>query len=563
MGSLTLAYPSIAGKTAQEQLESMRRYLYSMTEQLNLADWSAQATLQEISRAIDADSLPEEEKKTALSGYAALKSLIIKTADFAAANSETFGAKLSGSYVAVSDFGKYLEQTQLTIEGNSVGIKQLYDYTAGVNNQFSVNSQQYIKTGLLYYNDVTPVYGVGVGNIATTVTDGGENVIDKSRNELVTVTPARISFWQSGKEVAYLSEQKLHFPSGTLEAYDAVLSGTVTAAAGSSFGPWTISQSSIYRVANEFGGSASMYFGTSGLSVKNTFKVDANGKLTCSGADISGAITATSLNVTNATVTGLRADDITAGNFSATRINGGTLDFNNFSVSHLSADDITTGQLSADYIKLGGDMTVYSSLYGSVVGGYIGYTTGDYGGAGIHMMKGAGEVVATSAGAKLCYSSNTLSVTANGAQTNCSLSVGGDLSVSGGAAPGSDNAYSLGYSNYRWSVVYAATSAISTSDRREKREISYDISRYDRLFDRLKPARYRIKDGTSGRTHTGLIAQDVEQAMADCGLTGRDLAAFVHAEDGSYGLRYEEFIALCIGQIQKLKQRVQRLEEMR
>ena len=63
MGSLTLAYPSIAGKTTQEQLESMRRYLCSVTEQLNLADWSAKATLTEISQAIDADSLSEAEKK--------------------------------------------------------------------------------------------------------------------------------------------------------------------------------------------------------------------------------------------------------------------------------------------------------------------------------------------------------------------------------------------------------------------------------------------------------------------------------------------------------------------
>ncbi len=76
------------------------------------------------------DGLSEEEKKTTLSGYAALKSLIIKTADFAAANSEVWSAKLAGNYVAASDFGTYLEKTQLTIEGNSVGIKQLYDYTA-------------------------------------------------------------------------------------------------------------------------------------------------------------------------------------------------------------------------------------------------------------------------------------------------------------------------------------------------------------------------------------------------------------------------------------------------
>ena len=567
MGSLTLAYPSIAGKTTQEQLESMRRYLCSVTEQLNLADWSAKATLTEISQAIDADSLPEAEKKTTLSGYAALKSLIIKTADFAAANSETWSTKLSGSYVAISDFGKYLEKTQLTIEGNSVGIKQLYDYTAGVNNAFSVNSQQYIKTGLLYYKDAVPVYGVGVGNIETTVTDGGENVIDRTKNELVTVTPDRVSFWQDGQEVAYLSDKKLHFPSGTLEAAGAVLSGKITAAANSTFGPWTISESSIFRTANEFGGSASMYFGTSGLSIKDKFKVDANGKLTCSGADISGAITATSLNVTGASITGLTVDAANVtGELSASRINGGILDFNNFSVNHLSASDITTGLLSADYIKLGGDMAVYDSLNSYSVGGWIGYTTGTYGGAGIHMQSGLGEVVATTSGAKLCYGTNTLSVTSGGAQTNCGLSAGGDLVVSGSAAPSVDGAGSLGFSDYRWSVLYAQTGTISTSDREKKTDISYALERYDALFEKLRPASYRLKDGASGRTHTGLIAQDVEQALVECGLTGQDFAAFVRTPRTSggadYGLRYEELVALCIRQIQMLRARVRKLEEM-
>ena len=572
MGSLTLAYPSIAGKTTQEQLESMRRYLCSVTEQLNLADWSAQAALQEIAQAIDADSLPEAEKKTALSGYAALKSLIIKTADFAAANSETWSTKLSGSYVAISDFGKYLEKTQLTIEGNSVGIKQLYDYTAGVNNQFSVNSQQFIKTGLLYYNDVTPVYGVGVGNIETTVTDGGDRMIDRTKNELLTVTPDKISFWQDGMEVAYLSDKKLHFPSGTLEAYNAKLTGTITAAAGSSFGPWTISTDSIYRIQNVFGGSGGMYFGTGGLSVSNRFQVDANGYLTCSGASISGAITATSLNVTGATITGLTVDAANVtGNLSAGRINGGILDFNNFAVAHLSASDITAGLLSADYIKLGGDMAVYDSRYSDSVGGWIGYTTGAYGGAGIHMQAGAGEVVATVSGAKLCCNTqnfypNTVSVTAGGAQTNCGLSVGGDLTVGGSAAPSVDGGGSLGFSDYRWSVVYAQTGTISTSDREKKTDISYALERYDALFEQLRPASYRLKGGASGRTHTGLIAQDVEQALAACGLTGQDFAAFVKTprEDGGadYGLRYEELTALCIRQIQRLQESVRRLEEM-
>ena len=565
MGSMTLAYPSITGRTAQEQLESMRRYLCGMAEQLNLADWSAKAALTEIAQAIDADGLSEEEKKTTLSGYAALKALIIKTADFAAANSEVWSAKLAGNYVAASEFGTYLEKTQLTIEGNSIGIKQLYDYTAGVNNAFSVNAQQYIKTGLLYFNDVTPVYGVGVGNIETTVTDGGGRIVDRTKNELLTVTPKRISFWQEGMEVAYLSGKKLHFPSGTLEAYNAKLTGTITAAAGSAFGPWTIADGSIYRTENVFGSSTGMYFGVNGLSVSDRFQVDADGYLTCSGASISGAIRATSLNVTGASITGLTVDAANVtGNLSASRINGGILDFNNFSVNHLSANDITTGLLSADYIKLGGDMAVYDSLSSGTVGGWLGYTTGAYGGAGIHMQSGLGEVVATASGAKLCYGGNTLSVTSGGAQTNCRTAVGGDLAVSGSAAPAYDGAGSLGFSDYRWSAVYAQTGTISTSDREQKTEISYALERYDALFDKLRPASYRFKDGTSGRTHTGLIAQDVEQALRECGLTGQDLAAFVKSprkEGGAdYGLRYEELIALCIRQIQLLRERVRKLE---
>ena len=565
MGSLTLAYPSIAGKTTQEQLESMRRYLCGMAEQLNLADWSAKAALTEIAQAIDADGLSEEEKKTTLSGYAALKALIIKTADFAAANSEVWSAKLAGNYVAASEFGTYLEKTQLTIEGNSVGIRQLYDYTAGVNNAFSVNAQQYIKTGLLYFNDVTPVYGVGVGNIETTVTDGGGRIVDRTKNELLTVTPKRISFWQEGMEVAYLSEKKLHFPSGTLEAHNAKLTGTVTAAAGSAFGPWTIADGSIYRTENVFGSSTGMYFGENGLSVSDRFQVDADGYLTCSGASISGAIRATSLNVTGASITGLTVDAANVtGNLSASRINGGILDFNNFSVNHLSANDITTGLLSADYIKLGGDMAVYDSLSSGTVGGWLGYTTGAYGGAGIHMQSGRGEVVATTSGAKLCYGGNTLSVTEGGAQTNCRTAVGGDLAVSGSAAPAYDGAGSLGFSDYRWSAVYAQTGTISTSDREKKTEISSALERYDALFEKLRPASYRFKDGASGRTHTGLVAQDVEQALRACGLTGQDFAAFVKSprkEGGAdYGLRYEELIALCIRQIQMLRERVRKLE---
>jgi hypothetical protein len=297
MGSMKLAYPSIAGKTSGEQLESMRRYLCTLTDQLNLADWSAGAVLQEVSRAIDADSLPDAERKTQLGNFGQLKALIIKTADYAAANSESFKTQLSGNYVAVSDFGKYWQEATMTIDGNEFGIRQLYDYAAGINNDFAVNSQQYVKTGLLYYNGAVPVYGVGVGNIETTVTKDGETVVDQTKNELVTVTPGKVTFWQGGDEIAYLSAKKLHFPSGTLEATNAKLSGTLTAASGSVIGPWTVAEDSIYRTNKKWGASDGLYFGTSGLSLGSGFKVDASGAMTAKGATISGTINATDLQL--------------------------------------------------------------------------------------------------------------------------------------------------------------------------------------------------------------------------------------------------------------------------
>lgn len=136
--------------------------------------------------------------------------------------------------------------------------------------------------------------------------------------------------------------------------------------------------------------------------------------------------------------------------------------------------------------------------------------------------------------------------------------------------PSQDGAYSCGLYGYKWSEVYAASSTIVTSDAAQKHAISYDMAAYDLLFDKLKPATYEFNNGRSGRTHTGMIAQDIEAALAEAGLSPMDFAAFVASPrldaDGNetgeydYALRYEEFIALCIWQIQRLKERVNVLE---
>lgn len=123
----------------------------------------------------------------------------------------------------------------------------------------------------------------------------------------------------------------------------------------------------------------------------------------------------------------------------------------------------------------------------------------------------------------------------------------------------------------RWSDVYADNDTIVTSDREKKEAVAYGLDRYAALFDALRPVSFRLRKGQSGRTHLGLIAQDVEAAMEAAGLTGMDFAGLIKSprrdEAGKevegaydYALRYGEFTALCIEQIQRLKGRVEELE---
>lgn len=141
----------------------------------------------------------------------------------------------------------------------------------------------------------------------------------------------------------------------------------------------------------------------------------------------------------------------------------------------------------------------------------------------------------------------------------------------------------------RWNQIYATNGSISTSDRNEKKEISYigTESGYDtcmtdeqliKLIMGLESVVFKRINGESGRPHHGIIAQDFEELMTEIGL--HDHAAFIKSpvtkikevetkdEDGNtkqqlveetvpgeyrYGIRYEEFISDLIRFCQLLK----------
>ncbi|HJB99287.1 MAG TPA: tail fiber domain-containing protein [Candidatus Flavonifractor merdavium] len=121
--------------------------------------------------------------------------------------------------------------------------------------------------------------------------------------------------------------------------------------------------------------------------------------------------------------------------------------------------------------------------------------------------------------------------------------------------------YLLGLPGQRWKSAYLSEPASIGSDADMKNSVSYDVGRYDAFFDLLRPAAYRYNHGESGRYHTGFIAQDIEAAVESAGLESTDFAGYLKDQKtGEYSLRYEEFISLCVDQIQKLKQRVKKLE---
>lgn len=125
-----------------------------------------------------------------------------------------------------------------------------------------------------------------------------------------------------------------------------------------------------------------------------------------------------------------------------------------------------------------------------------------------------------------------------------------------------------------------------TSDRNVKKDIATYDSKYDDFYDALNPITYKFIHGTSGRTHSGFISQDVRDALISSGLSTTEFGGYIRADithreidtDGQdvplsdtnylldhdineiHELIYSEFIALNTWQIQKLKARVAELE---
>lgn len=254
--------------------------------------------------------------------------------------------------------------------------------------------------------------------------------------------------------------------------------------------------------------------------------------------------------------------------------------FKKIIADEVSASNVTAGTMQADEINTDGSFCAgYTDRYGNFYpGGYMGYTPSTLDGSdGVHLTNESedAEVRVTPNGAALeCGWSSVVCTYDNlslNAGTYASVEVDGWVYefYGGDFYPAGTDQYLGTYSN-PWEAVYAETGSILSSDERKKKDIVRDLSRYQEFFRKLIPACGKMVNGTSGRTHIYFVAQDVENAMGECGLTDLDFAGFVKSpvkdEGGNlidyiYALRYEEFIPLIVDAVQQQETRLARIEQ--
>lgn len=224
--------------TAQQQCFQTYSYLFQMAQQLNMAldqleNMGASSPLVQQKPA----ALRDASTASAAAQYDTLKSLILKTADTVNRTMEQLSATLTEDYVAQSDFGTYVQQLSAYLEANPEALTQYYSFTSDLRSAvgavdaafsaYRTDTEGYIRTGVVYYEDGTPVYGVAVGqNLTAAEVDGHREVVPNNFRAVFTAT--RLSFWQDATEVAYISNNRLYITDitvlGTLRIGSWVLS---------------------------------------------------------------------------------------------------------------------------------------------------------------------------------------------------------------------------------------------------------------------------------------------------------------------------------------------------
>ena len=235
---MTLTMPPAPSGSPQQMAMAQYAYLFQMAQQLNLALGQLESGGTGAASG-GGTSTHQGTGRRESTGYQELKSLIVKTARLVKRQMEQLSARLEGEYVAVSDFGSYVASLSAYLEANPEAVTQYYSFFSDLKTSveavdaafqhYKVDTEGYIRTGIVYYDGAVPVYGVAVGQDLTCREVDGEQIVEQN-NFRAVFTATRLSFWQDATEVAYVSNNRLYITNITVLGGIAIGAWSVEAA---------------------------------------------------------------------------------------------------------------------------------------------------------------------------------------------------------------------------------------------------------------------------------------------------------------------------------------------
>lgn len=165
-----------------------------------------------------------------------LRANIIRTAEVINQNMETLSQDLHGEYTALSSqFGQYQQTVDAQFVTTAEGITQNYSYiqslqtglgeaqddidtleldkadanTVNAHSTYIIDTKAYIRTGLLWFEGNTPIYGIAIGQVNDVTTVNDQEVMRRT-GFYTTYTADELAFYIGTSKVAYISNNRLH-----------------------------------------------------------------------------------------------------------------------------------------------------------------------------------------------------------------------------------------------------------------------------------------------------------------------------------------------------------------
>ena len=165
-------YPNITGKDSAEKLRQIESYLRQLVDKMNSESTSTSTYTQIYSAAKSGSG--SKQKTEAEATFDEIKSLIIKSADIVDAFYETYTKKLSGHYVAQSEFGQFVEESTLELDATAKNVSVAMENVEAIesaNGEFQDQVRQSLselqQSAEQISIDVTSIINNGVDKVTT------------------------------------------------------------------------------------------------------------------------------------------------------------------------------------------------------------------------------------------------------------------------------------------------------------------------------------------------------------------------------------------------------------